>query len=78
MSAVRRTPNIPLRIILAYLLIGWLMAFPSYRLGLRPILAWCLVGIMALFGLYHAGCAYLTIHGLPRWLRRGRDNSHRQ
>jgi len=62
-------PNIPLRIILSYILIAWLMAFPAYRLGLRPLLAWCVFGIMMLFGIYHTICAYLTIHGWPRWLR---------
>ena len=71
---MRRKPNIVLRIILTYMLIGWLMAFPSYRLGLRPALAWCVFGIMMVFVLYHAGCAYLTIHGLPRRLRRWRDD----
>ncbi len=73
---MRRKPNIVLRIILSYMLLGWLMAFPSYRLGLRPALAWCVFGIMMVFGLYHAGCAYLTIHGLPRWLRRERPDGN--
>ncbi len=45
---------------LAYVLLGWLMAFPSYRLGLRPELAWVVFGVMALLGLYHARLAHET------------------
>jgi len=46
-----------LRILLSYIIIGWLMAFPSYRLGLRPELAATVFVIVAAFGLYHATVA---------------------
>ncbi|NLJ35563.1 MAG: hypothetical protein GX358_04920 [candidate division WS1 bacterium] len=45
------------RILISYCIIGFLMAFPSYRLGLRAPLAVCVfVGVTA-FGVYHAAIA---------------------
>jgi len=45
------------RILISYMIIGWLMAFPSYRLGLQPKLAILVFAVVTAFGLYHATVA---------------------
>lgn len=49
-----------LRILVNYVIIGLLVAIPSYRLGLKPVLAATVFGIVLVFGLHHSTVAYLA------------------
>ena len=49
-----------LRILVNYVIIGLLMAIPSYRLGLKPGLAATVFAIVTVFGLYHSTVAYVA------------------
>jgi hypothetical protein len=53
------------RIFLSYCIIGFLMAFPSYRLGLRALLAVFVFVAVAAFGAYHATVALLAARPIP-------------
>jgi len=55
-----------LRILLNYVIIGWLMAFPSYRLGLKPALALFVWGTVTAFGIYHAAVVALAVRKQKR------------
>jgi hypothetical protein len=55
-----------LRILINYVIIGLLMAIPSYRLGLKPVLAATVFGIVTVFGLYHSTVAYLSARLRPK------------
>ncbi len=59
-----------LRILVNYVVIGLLMAIPSYRLGLKPGLAATVFAIVMIFGIHHSTVAYLAARPPSKTRRR--------